>query len=255
MLHVHPVPAFQDNYIWVIHSDDRHCAVVDPGEAAPVARFIEDQGLTLEAILLTHHHFDHINGVAGLLAHYPGVVYGPADERLPPGTRTLTDGECVDLPLLRLKFQVISVPGHTRSHIAYYGHGALFCGDTLFSLGCGRLFEGTPAQMLHSLDRLAQLPLTTQVYPAHEYTQANCRFARQVDPENTALADRAVEIAALRGADKPSLPAILGTEIACNPFLRSRAPAIIAAANRYAPDTGSDPTCVFASLRNWKDRF
>jgi len=255
MLCVHPIEAFQDNYIWAIRKGDDHCIIVDPGDAAPVVAFLQAQRLRLAAILLTHHHVDHIGGVATLVERYHAEVYGPVDSRLPPLTRALEHGARLDLPVAGLCFQVIAVPGHTRSHIAYFGHGTLFCGDTLFSLGCGRLFEGTAEQMQQSLDRLAALPANTRVYCAHEYTQANCRFASMVDPDNAKLQARKLEIEALRAERKPTLPSTLAAEIACNPFLRSRAPAIIAAANRHAPATGTRPERVLGSIRNWKDQF
>ncbi len=184
------VRAFEDNYIWVIRGNSRtYAALVDPGDAAPVLAALPRLGITPVAILCTHHHADHVGGIPELLEHFPGLpVYGPAHENIDTLTQHLHDNDEVRLPELGLNFRVLEVPGHTRGHIAYFGHGWLFCGDTLFSAGCGRLFEGTAAQMHTSLSRLAGLPGDTRVYCAHEYTQANLRFAQTVEPENADIA-------------------------------------------------------------------
>src|SRR5574339_1138134 len=190
MLHVSPIKAFSDNYIWLIHglTDAKKVAAVDPGDAAPVGRHLDAHGLRLSAILITHHHPDHIGGVESLLARYPVPVYGPARENIPGYPQPLRDGDRVSLADMGMTFGVLDVPGHTAGHIAYVGHGALFCGDTLFSAGCGRLFEGTPEQMSRSLEKLAKLAPETRVYCTHEYTLANLRVAQAVEPDNLDIA-------------------------------------------------------------------
>ncbi len=257
-LAVTTVPAFEDNYLWLIHGQGeaaRRVAVVDPGDAAPVLAALADHGLELEAILATHHHADHIGGVGALLAHRQVPVFGPAGERIPGRTVALAEGAEVVLPRLGLRFRVLDVPGHTAGHIAYYGHGALFCGDTLFSGGCGRLFEGTPAQMLASLDKLSQLPPETRVYCAHEYTAANLRFAQAVDPDNAALRAYAAEVAELRSRGTPTVPTTLGLEARINPFLRSRQPAVRRAVAAHAGREALADSEAFGALREWKNGF
>ena len=254
-LEIIPVPAFTDNYIWLIISG-RYCAVIDPGEAKPVRGVLEERDLEPCAILLTHHHHDHVGGVRSLLKEHPVPVWGPADERMPKATHAVGEGDNVTLPELGLNLRVIDVAGHTRSHIAYYSRaeGLLFCGDTLFSIGCGRLFEGTPEQMQQSLDKLAGLPDETLVYCAHEYTAANCRFALSVEPDNEALQQRCRDVEAMRAKNQPTLPSRLADERACNPFLRTRTPAVIAAARRHRPEVGDDPAAIFGVIRELKDQ-
>lgn len=243
------LPALADNYIWLLADDAGAAVVVDPGEAAPVRAALARERLRLQAILLTHHHPDHIGGAAELVAETGAAVYAPADERIGTATVRVGDGERVRLAEPDLDFAVIAVPGHTRSHVAYYGNGLLFCGDTLFSVGCGRMFEGTPEQMLASLDRLAALPGDTQVCCGHEYTLANCAFARTLDPFNTALQARSAQAAELRARGAPTLPATLDDERACNPFLRVDSAALIDAL------AGGDRVARFADLRRRKDAF
>ena len=257
MLQVSPVRAFSDNYIWLIRApaDPGAAIVVDPGDDRPVEQALQAAGLRLAAILVTHHHGDHVGGVAALAERHGAPVYGPAREQMPCAVRALDDGGKAALDNLGLEFDVMAVPGHTLGHIAYSGHGALFCGDTLFSAGCGRLFEGTPAQMLDSLDRLATLPDSTRVYCAHEYTLSNLRFAAAVEPGNEHVRDALATVQQQRARDEITLPSTLGRERLINPFLRSREPAVRAAAEREAGHSLPDAVDVFAAVRRWKDGF
>ena len=254
MIYTQPIPAFDDNYIWVIHNQ-RHAVVVDPGDAAPVLKYLNQAGLQLDAILITHHHADHVGGNVELLAQFDAPIYGPALERIPMMTHPLREGDRVHLPLLGLQFNVLDIPGHTSGHIGYYGANSLFCGDTLFGCGCGRLFEGTATQMHASLSKLAALPDDTQVYCAHEYTLGNIRFAKAVDPNNPVLAQRETQDQQSRAQNHPTLPSTIAWEKATNPFLRCSEPAIIEAASNHAGRTLSDTTDIFAALRDWKNRF
>lgn len=249
-----PIPAFRDNYIWALWADDR-LAVVDPGEAAPVTAFMEREGLTLAAVLITHRHNDHVGGVAELLARQPGIpVFGPANETIPGRTHALANGDAVDLgPLGR--YRVMDIPGHTEGHIAYVGEGTLFCGDTLFAAGCGRLLGGTALQLHASLGRLASLPGETRVYCAHEYTLSNLRFARAVEPDNAALITRQRTCTALREQGVPTVPSTIEAELATNPFLRCTQPAVRASAEQEAKSALKDDLAVFTALRAWKDTF
>jgi hydroxyacylglutathione hydrolase len=256
-LNVRPVRAFSDNYIWLIDSPRAPgaLAAVDPGDAAPVIAELRRSGASLAAILLTHHHPDHIGGVAELLRHWDVPVFGPDDSRIAQRTQSLRDGERCDLPDLGLSFETLHVPGHTLSHIAFWGHGALFCGDTLFSAGCGRMFEGTPAQMNASLNRLRSLPSDTRVFCGHEYTAANLRFAEAVEPGNRAALEYRGEVDEVRARGEPSLPSTIGLENRVNPFLRCDNPAVIAAAEHHAGRPLAGSADVFAELRSWKDKF
>ena len=251
MFKISLIPAFKDNYIWLLTQGNR-AFVVDPGDAAPVLARLETDGLRLEGILITHHHADHQGGIAELKARYPVEVFAPAGESITGVTRPLSGGESIDV--LGQSVVVMTVPGHTLGHLAYHATGALFCGDTLFGAGCGRLFEGTPAQMSASLDSIAKLPDDTRIYCAHEYTEANLRFALAVEPENPALQQRVVEVAALRAAGLPSVPSTLAEEKATNPFLRCAEPAVIDAGLQHAAVNRSK-TAIFAAIRGWRNNF
>lgn len=250
------LPAFSDNYIWIWTDDGGRALIVDPGEAGPVLA-AADQGLVPAAVLLTHHHDDHIGGVPALLRRWPALpVLGPDDARVATATQRVADGHRGEL--LGHTFEVLAVPGHTTSHIAFHFHGAggpLFCGDTLFSLGCGRMFEGTPAQMLGSLDRLAALPGDARMCCGHEYTVANARFAQTVEPDNAALASRGAEAASLRQDGQPTLPSTMAQERATNPFLRVDEKAVKAAVAAHLGHEPADRVETFAALRRWKDGF
>ncbi len=250
------LPAFSDNYIWMLH-DDANAVVVDPGDAAPVEAALEQRGLRLAGILVTHHHADHVGGVDRLRSRLDGPVWGPAREAIPAPFVALQDGALIEV--LGRRFQVIDVPGHTAGHIAYFELGApraplLFCGDTLFSAGCGRLFEGTPAQMAASLARLTALPGDTRVCCTHEYTLSNLRFAQAVEPDNLAVQGHTARCMTIRSTGEPTLPSTLALELEINPFLRCSEPAVAAAALAQGADS-TQPVAVLAALREWKNRF
>jgi len=255
-LSVLPVPAFDDNYLWLIH-DGEKAVVVDPGDAAPIVAALSARKLSLAAILLTHHHADHIGGVGELLARYRVPVYGPISENIPVVTSPLKEGDLVQIPELELEFSVLDVPGHTSGHIAYLASGYpwLFCGDTLFAGGCGRLFEGTPKQMLNSLNKLAILPDETQVYCAHEYTLANLRFALTVEPNNISLQKRFTIEQGKRDAGQATVPSTIGMEKATNPFLRSGNATIVASLRQNGRLKDESAVGKFAALREWKNVF
>jgi hydroxyacylglutathione hydrolase len=256
-LNVRPVRAFADNYIWLIEAPAApgRVVAVDPGDAAPLLAELQRSGSSLAAILLTHHHPDHIGGVSRLLERGRVPVFGPDDPRIGLPIRTLRDAEQCKLPDLGLAFDTLAVPGHTLSHIAFWGHGALFSGDTLFSAGCGRMFEGSPPQMSASLHRLRDLPPDTLMYCGHEYTAANLRFALTVDPHNAGALEHRDAVERLRAADEPTLPSPLSLEIRINPFLRCDDATVRAAAERHAGKPLADEADVFAVLRAWKDQF
>jgi len=249
-----PVRAFDDNYIWVLRGGT-HAAVVDPGDADPVLEYLAAQNLRLAAVLVTHHHPDHIGGIEELIERHPAPVYGPRAEKIPGRTHGLGGGDHIRIDEIDVAFTVLDIPGHTSGHIAYYGVDSLLCGDTLFACGCGRVFEGTAEQMHASLRRLAALPDATRVYCAHEYTLANIAFARAVEPDNTALAKRESEARALREADRPTLPSTIAYEKETNPFLRCHEPSVATAAARRAGHALPTPVQVFAAVREWKNRF
>lgn len=254
MLEVIPLPALCDNYVWLIH-DGRHAVAVDPGEAGPILSWLAERHMRLTAILITHHHADHVGGVAELASAHSCPAFGPGEMIGTLPSQPLADGDRISLERPELEITVIAVPGHTRDHLAYFGHGHLFCGDTLFSCGCGRLFEGTPAQMYDSLTRLAALPDETLVCCAHEYTLTNIAFAREVDPDNAELAAWAEAARRLRAAGRPTLPVPLARERRINPFLRCQHPGIRAVAARQASVPEPDAVQTFATLRQLKNDF
>jgi hydroxyacylglutathione hydrolase len=258
MAEIIPIPAFADNYIWFLRDGDVG-AIVDPGDAAPVIAFLERTGISPCAILATHHHGDHVGGIPALLARGQVPVFGPARERIPGRTQALAGGDRIVVPGIDATFDVIDVPGHTAGHIALFGEfggtPVLFCGDTLFTGGCGRLFEGTPEQMWTSLSALAALPPETRVYCGHEYTLANLRFALIVEPASAELEARHRREQAKRDRGEPTVPSTIALERATNPFLRANLPAVRAAAAAHAGHALADDVASFAALREWKNTF
>ena len=256
MITIHPIPVFNDNYIWIIHNQD-HAVVVDPGDALPVLTYLDDNKLQLVAILITHHHHDHVGGNTTLLEKFSVAVYGPENEVISTLTHRVSEGAEIQFKELSLSLSVLDVPGHTLGHIAYYGlineDSVLFCGDTLFVCGCGRIFEGTASQMYASLQKLRGLPDETLVYSTHEYTLDNISFSRTVDPKNTALKKLEINMQNLRHRGIPTLPSSIATEKANNPFLRCNQPEIISNVSNHVGKALSEPVEVFAALRHWKN--
>lgn len=260
-MNIIPIPAFNDNYLWLgINEDQSSAFVVDPGDSAPVLDYLTSNNLKLNAILLTHHHPDHVGGVDALVQQFGCPVYGPATERFTQVTHPVSEGD--SFSLLNADFDVFETPGHTIDHISYFsdslapdGKPALFCGDTLFAGGCGRLFEGTPSQMLNSLDKLATLPPSTLVFCAHEYTMANLEFALAVEPENISLQARQENCAEMRRLGKPTVPSTMADEIATNPFMRTLCPEVEKSAADHSGRGLADQVSVFAAVRQWKDNF
>lgn len=261
MLNIQPISAFSDNYIWLLFDEQsRRAFVVDPGDAAPVLETLKDLQLDLEGVLITHHHFDHVGGLAELCAEYSPVVYGPKNPGIEAITHRFVAGDSVEV--LGHEFSVLEVPGHTLDHIAFFHDGAhdgktplLFCGDTLFAGGCGRLFEGNPPMMLASLESLSALPPTTQVYCAHEYTLANLAFAQAVEPNNENLAQRIALAEATRAQGEPTVPSNIALELATNPFLRCNETALQESLAQQGKLAGDSTVEVFATVRGWKDNF
>ncbi|NMH61259.1 hydroxyacylglutathione hydrolase [Alteromonas ponticola] len=249
------IPAFTDNYIWCLHNNV-DAVIVDPGDAEPVLRFLKQQNLKLAAILITHHHHDHTGGITRLTSTRPAIpVIGPRGNHIRGITKSVTQGDTVHLPVINCEFTVMEIPGHTLDHIAFYGHGAIFCGDTLFAAGCGRLFEGSSEQMAHSLSKLKRLPDNTKVYCAHEYTLANIKFAREVEPNNTVLRDYEIWARQQRDQNNVTLPSDIATQKAVNPFLRCQHEEVRSAAQAKSEHKLRDDVAVFAALRSWKDKF
>lgn len=255
MMHILPIKAFNDNYIWCLHNQQQ-CAIVDPGDAAPVKAFIQQQQLQLTDILITHHHWDHTDGIDELQQSWPQVqISGLESDRVKQINHHVKAGDKLQLSGIDVEFEVMLLPGHTRDHIAFYHPKALFCGDTLFSAGCGRLFEGSPGQMFHSLNQLAALPGDTPVYCTHEYTQSNVDFARAVDPDNQDLQEYAQWVSQQRAQNQPTLPSSIAREKCINPFLRSHTQSVRqSVATRFNKHFDNDVD-VFAALRQWKDKF
>lgn len=254
-VNVTPIPAFNDNYIWCLHNNS-HAIVVDPGDAEPVLAFCRQQGITLSAILITHHHRVHTGGIASLSAAVKDLpVIGPRGGHISGITKSVAQGDMVKLPAIDCEFSVLEVPGHTLDHIAYVGHNALFCGDTLFAAGCGRLFEGTAEQMHRSLNKIKRLPPATAIYCTHEYTQANVKFALVVDTHNPKLQAYSEWVNTTRNNNCPTLPTDLATQRAINPFLRCDNEAVVKSVSQFASTELSDEITVFSQLRKWKDNF
>ncbi|MCG9684378.1 hydroxyacylglutathione hydrolase [Vibrio sp. Isolate23] len=252
MLDIKSIPAFNDNYIWLIQNSDQRCAVVDPGDATPVLEYLKQHELSLEAILITHHHNDHIGGVPELVRQFPGIdVVGPANEPVPTLTHAVEAGEQIEL--FGEIFFVLGLEGHTCGHIGYVGDGKLFCGDVLFSAGCGRVFEGTMEQMHASLNKLVALPEETEVYCAHEYTASNVAFALAVEPDNELLQQYRDEVNRLRAQNQPTLPTTIRKEKWINPFLRTEKQSIIRSVANRTQQT--DSLSIFTALREWKNEF
>ncbi|HSN18459.1 MAG TPA: hydroxyacylglutathione hydrolase [Gammaproteobacteria bacterium] len=250
-----PLPAFADNYIWLLADMAGNAAVVDPGDAAPVQRTLDARNLKLRAVLATHHHPDHVGGAAELASRHGCPVFGPAREAGDVVTVPLEEGQQLEVSGLGVRFRVLDIPGHTAGHIAFVGSDILFSGDTLFSAGCGRLFEGTPAQMSGSLAKLAALPESVRVCCGHEYTVNNLRFAAALEPDNLAIREHAKHCIALRARGEVTLPSTIAMERRINPFLRCSEPAVREAASRHAGESLTDPVEIFAVIRQWKDGF
>ncbi len=257
MTNIVAIPAFQDNYIWALSSlEGSELIVVDPGTADPVFAYLQKNNLRLSTILITHHHWDHSGGIEALRAQFPDVqVIGPAHDNVKGLTKPVKENDVLRLANTNITLRVLDIPGHTLGHIAFYNEEILFCGDTLFSSGCGRVFEGTPAQMYESLNKLKKLSKNTLIYCGHEYTLANIAFAQCVEPNNKALAKRKEDVEYLRAKQSPSLPSTIEQELMCNPFLRCEEIDVIQAVQNHAGINTTDPVSIFSHLREWKNNF
>ncbi len=254
MLKITALQALKDNYIWLLRNNgSRQAAIIDPGEARPVQEAVVAGNLEPVAILVTHRHYDHVDGIAELVADYNIPVYGPARESIPALTHPMEEGEHIHLGSIAADFRVLDIPGHTAGHIGYYGHGLLFCGDTLFTGGCGKIFDGTAQQLFHSLKKIAALPDETLIYCAHEYTEENLLFAKMVEPGNSAIGQRLKKTRQLRGQGAATVPSTLGEEKQTNPFLRCDKKEVIRSAERFADHALNSAEAVFTVLRHWRD--
>jgi hydroxyacylglutathione hydrolase len=246
---IHSISAFQDNYIWaLVNPDKRNAVIIDPGDAAPVLKFLNQHDLNLSAILITHHHYDHTNGITELIKHFTVPVFGP-NENIAGLTQPVKEGDCI------LDFKILDIPGHTHHHIAYYANNILFCGDTLFTGGCGKIFEGTKEQMYSSLMKLAALPDETKIYCGHEYTLSNLQFAEKLEPNNLQIKARLAKVKTLRKNNQPSVPSLLSDEKETNPFLRCHSPELIHYIEQYTNRQLIKPIDVFAAIREYKNNF
>jgi len=255
MIQVVPILAFKDNYIWcLVNEETKHCIIVDPGEAKPVLAYLKQFNLTLDALLITHHHWDHTNGIRSILKHYTVPVFGPAKEKIVGVTHLINEGDKIELAHWPI-FEILAIPGHTLGHIAYIGNYFLFCGDTLFTGGCGRLFEGTAEQMLNSLNKLSRLPDETKVFCGHEYTLANLHFAQTIEPNNLHIKERLEKTRELRQKNLPSVPSSLAEERLTNPFLRCDNPEIKTRIEKRTGRKLTTPVEIFSYLRQWKNNF
>ncbi|MGJ8681498.1 hydroxyacylglutathione hydrolase [Paraglaciecola sp.] len=254
-LQVFAIKAFNDNYIWCVHNQE-FCIVVDPGDAGPVLEFCHTHNLTLCGVLITHHHWDHTDGLDSLIRINPQLsIYGPNSHKISQVTQTLVEGQSLNIRQLDLNLSILEVPGHTLDHIAYYSEVGLFCGDTLFSVGCGRLFEGSPEQMFNSLSKLNELPAQTKIYCTHEYTLANITFAQAVEPNNKDLAAYKLWAEKQRQQGQATLPSSLANELAVNPFLRCNQTEVVQGVEQNANQKLNSEQDVFTALRKWKDNF
>jgi hydroxyacylglutathione hydrolase len=253
---VEAIQTLKDNYVWVvIDTATQSAIIIDPGEASPVIDFLKHHHLSLLAILITHHHWDHTNGIAGILREFPVPVYGPANENIPELNHAISEPTLFRIPSFPVDIKVLEIPGHTSQHLAYYLENKLFCGDTLFAAGCGRLFEGTAAQMSASLQKIMSLPDDTEIYCAHEYTLNNLRFAQMVEPDNVNIATRLASVTVLRNKQLPSLPSTLADEKATNPFLRCDLVSVKTGVEKHVGHALVNSLDVFTELRKWKDTF
>ena len=256
VLDILPIQALRDNYIWTLINRSNNCAVcVDPGESKPLLQRLDKEKAKLVAILITHHHWDHTNGIKEIIKHYDVPVYGPKKEHIPDLSTRLIENDLVEIEELGLSLKTIEIPGHTKGHIAYYGQEMLFCGDTLFTAGCGRIFEGTTEQMFNSLNKLASLPKETLIYCGHEYTENNLHFALTLEPDNENLQQRLSQTQSLRQKERATVPAPIEIERLTNPFLRSHEKSIRQAAEKFSGKQLPTPIEVFAEIRNWKNNF